>query len=351
MSSVWKHKDGKTVRRDQITGPFTWYSIEMLESPAYCTLSLSARRVIDRIRIEHARHGGKENGKLIVTFQDFENYGIHRNAIAPAIREAAALGFIRITQTGRGGNGEFRVPNRFALTHLETGTGRAEETAAPTNDWRRITTMEAALRIAEAARKAPARCGKKQKATPGKRTETTPGKRTETADLPPPETVPLESGTETVPLSISAGGTGPAPSEPQSGNGHAPAAAANGAGAKLKPKIPTEPKPAAPAPKPASNGHAVAAPADLNGGLWDSPEERAIIDALRSNAPVERWEEIEVAYPNAIDDETLDRWPLRDRLAAVACLLRAKLKREGVNEQQIEHTLRILNGKRRSIFH
>lgn len=116
-----------------------------------------------------------------------------------------------------------------------------------------------------------------------------------------------------------------------------------GAGAKSEP--------AATAPKPASNGHAAAAPANSSGGLWDTPEERVIIDALRNNAPVEHWEEIEVAYPNAIDDETLDHWPHRERLAAITCLLRARLKREGVSAQQIEHALRVLNGERRSVLH
>jgi hypothetical protein len=59
----------------------------MMESPAYRVLSLSARRVLDRIMIELAHHGGNDNGKLPVTYEHFEEYGIHRHAIAPAIRE------------------------------------------------------------------------------------------------------------------------------------------------------------------------------------------------------------------------------------------------------------------------
>jgi hypothetical protein len=42
--------------------------IEMLESPAYRALSLSAHRALSRIEIELAHHGGKDNGKLPVTF-------------------------------------------------------------------------------------------------------------------------------------------------------------------------------------------------------------------------------------------------------------------------------------------
>jgi hypothetical protein len=36
----------------------------MLESPAFCTLSLTARRILGRLEIEIAHHGGHGNGKL-----------------------------------------------------------------------------------------------------------------------------------------------------------------------------------------------------------------------------------------------------------------------------------------------
>lgn len=149
---VWQNKDGKTVRRNKISGQFAHQLIEMLKSPAWRVLSLSARRVFDRIQIEHAHHGGKENGRLPVTFRDFNEYGIHWNSIAPAIREVAALGFIRITQEGIASNKEFRIPNMFALTHLATN-----KEPKPTEDWRRIKTVKEAGTIAAAARKAPAR--------------------------------------------------------------------------------------------------------------------------------------------------------------------------------------------------
>jgi hypothetical protein len=79
-----------------------------MESPAFRVLSLSARRVLDRVEIEHAHHGGKDNGALPVTFDDFQRYGIHRHAVAPAIREVVALGFLEITQQGRAGNAAWR---------------------------------------------------------------------------------------------------------------------------------------------------------------------------------------------------------------------------------------------------
>ena len=83
--------------RNQIAGQFSARTIAMLENPAYCVLSLGAHRVLTRIEIEHARHGGNVNGRLPVTYSDFVNYGLDRHAVAPAIRELCALGFIQIT--------------------------------------------------------------------------------------------------------------------------------------------------------------------------------------------------------------------------------------------------------------
>jgi hypothetical protein len=135
-------------RRANVAGQFTWQLIEMLESPAHRVLSLSARRLLNRIEIEHAHHGGRDNGRLPVTFDDFERFGIDRHAIAPAVRETGALGFIQVTERGRAGNAEYRTPNKFRLTYLPTIS------AGPTDDWRKIKTIEEAKAIAVAARTA-----------------------------------------------------------------------------------------------------------------------------------------------------------------------------------------------------
>src|ERR1700730_13730069 len=100
-------------RRSRISGQYSARLIEMLESPAYRALSRSAHMVISRIEVELAHHGGNENGRLPVTTEDFIAYGMDRGSVAPAIREAEALGFIRVTERGRGGNAEYRKPNFF----------------------------------------------------------------------------------------------------------------------------------------------------------------------------------------------------------------------------------------------
>jgi hypothetical protein len=139
-------------KRNRIDGQFNARTIEMMESPAYRSLSLSAHRVLDRICIELAQHGGNDNGSLPVTYEHFTEYGLDRHSISPAIRELAALGFIEVTMRGRPGAGEQRWPNLFRLTWVN-----CKSTPEPTHEWRRIATMEEAGLLAMAARKAGAK--------------------------------------------------------------------------------------------------------------------------------------------------------------------------------------------------
>ena len=131
-----------------IAGQFSARTIAMLESPAYRALSRAAHQVLTRIEIEHAHHGGKDNGRLPVTSAQFVEYGIHRHAIAPAIRELVALGFIEITREGRAGNADWRRPTLFRLTY------RHSFDLKPTNEWRKITEADANA-LAKIARRTP----------------------------------------------------------------------------------------------------------------------------------------------------------------------------------------------------
>jgi hypothetical protein len=100
--------------------------------------------------IELAHHCGNDNGKLPVTYADFVAYGIDRDAIAPAIREAEALGFIRVAERGRGGNAEYRQPSKYFITYAHA---RQATSLAPTHDWRKIKTIEEAQAVAREARR------------------------------------------------------------------------------------------------------------------------------------------------------------------------------------------------------
>jgi hypothetical protein len=190
-------------RRTQIGGQFSARLIEMLASPAWRALSLSAHRVLDRVEMEHASHGGTSNGALPVTFDQFVEYGIHRHAVAPAIREVIALGFLEITRRGRAGNAEHRAPNLFRLTYRPIkglpGYG--------TNEWRKIEDSARAEAIAKDAR-API---KKTKLQCRKTPDFSDGNRHRKRKSPVPVSITTGHSTESITTSISRGGAEASP--------------------------------------------------------------------------------------------------------------------------------------------
>jgi hypothetical protein len=64
------------LRKNKIAGQFSARTIEMLESPAFQILTLSAHRALARLEIEHAHHGGNDNGKLPVTLISLWNLAL-----------------------------------------------------------------------------------------------------------------------------------------------------------------------------------------------------------------------------------------------------------------------------------
>jgi hypothetical protein len=190
-------------RRNSIGGQFAPRLIEMLRSPAYRALSRAGHQVLARVEIELADHGGMDNGKLPVTFDQFVDYGLHRHAIAPGIREVTALGFIEITEQGRAGNGAWRRPTKFRITY------RNADRAPPTHEWRRITEEEASM-IADgarrpgsnsAARRSPNQSksnGKKNRTPVTENATTSDGKRTTNLGSPVTETITTVPVTETI---------------------------------------------------------------------------------------------------------------------------------------------------------
>jgi hypothetical protein len=150
--SKWKNTpEGKTVKRNSISAPWGSRPLELMESPALRILSRAAHQALLRLEIELRHHGGHDNGKLPVTKQNFIEFGIHQDAVAPALRELEALGIIVITERGRGGNAEHRQPNKFLLNFMCGAVNTGNEI---TNAWKRIKTLEEAEQIASAARAA-----------------------------------------------------------------------------------------------------------------------------------------------------------------------------------------------------
>jgi hypothetical protein len=103
----------------------------LLESEAWRSLGINARRFLEFLMLEHLRHAGKENGSLLAPRRQLELYGIGTRHISRAIDEAERLGLVECER------GVGRRPNMYALTWLPMGDG-----SAPSNRWWGITTSE-----------------------------------------------------------------------------------------------------------------------------------------------------------------------------------------------------------------
>jgi hypothetical protein len=142
----FRRRIGEAKGKSEIGTQWISYPREMVESPALRVRSQALVLVMHRIEAEHMAHGAAENGKLIVTRRQFEEWGVHRDSISPAIREGEALGFFEVCRghAGVGGHGQ---AHRFKLTYVNCKHG-----LSPTHEWSRITTIEEAGRIAKEAR-------------------------------------------------------------------------------------------------------------------------------------------------------------------------------------------------------
>jgi hypothetical protein len=116
-------------------------SKEMLESSAYRELvrHRGAFVVTWRIALEHMCHAGKENGRLKVTYSDFQDWGgISPRQVVDGIAIAEHLGFIKQTKQGLASFEDRRYPNEYALTWQPV------KGELPTNEWRKVWSLDVA---------------------------------------------------------------------------------------------------------------------------------------------------------------------------------------------------------------
>jgi DNA-binding transcriptional ArsR family regulator len=98
-------------------------------------LSLTARRILDSLEIEHCRRGGRENGQLIATYTHLALVcNVTRRSIPNGLRELESAGLIKKARQGRRSYADLRVPSMYRLTYLSTfHDGKWTE---PTHDWK-----------------------------------------------------------------------------------------------------------------------------------------------------------------------------------------------------------------------
>lgn len=119
--------------------PWVPHTAELLKSVAWRTRSIHCARLIDRMEIEHMAHAGKENGYLLVTYNQLVEHGISRKFIRHAIEEAVERGLLVVVRQGAYRGGARSCPNLYCLTYLRSKfipPAGAPYYVEPTNDWR-----------------------------------------------------------------------------------------------------------------------------------------------------------------------------------------------------------------------
>lgn len=130
----------KPSKKPKINYSFIPINTEVLSSIPWGMLKLNDRKILDRLFIEHSAHGGNENGRLIVTYDNFVAHGVRKQSIAESICRLEGLGFIETTRQGRPAGGDMKVPSTYLITTLPYPDGNVF--LEPKNTWKQIKTVE-----------------------------------------------------------------------------------------------------------------------------------------------------------------------------------------------------------------
>lgn len=99
---------------------------DLLESDAWRSLTINSRRFLDFLMIQHMRHGGKANGRLIAPRRQLWDFGIGHRLVSAAIEDCERVGLI-FCRRGVG-----RAPNLYTLAWLPLANGDKP----PNGKWR-----------------------------------------------------------------------------------------------------------------------------------------------------------------------------------------------------------------------
>jgi hypothetical protein len=107
--------------------PFVWLTRELLQSEAWRSLGINARRFMDFLMLEHMAHGGKHNGRLKAPHRQLEVHGISARYVSNAIREAEEAGLVIACRGG------MRTATTYQLTWQWLHDG-----SPPSDDWKHV---------------------------------------------------------------------------------------------------------------------------------------------------------------------------------------------------------------------
>jgi hypothetical protein len=125
----------------------------LLKSAVWRGLGIYERRMLEALEIEHCRHGGKENGYLILTYDQAVQAGIERRYFLRTIETLKELKLIEVTHTGQYGSLAKTDPNLYRLTYLlhkHAAVSGAPTYFHATHDW-----IDVELAILNGQRKLP----------------------------------------------------------------------------------------------------------------------------------------------------------------------------------------------------
>ena len=125
--------------------PWVPHGLEMLQSPSWRHAPIPLRRVLERLEIEHMRHGGQLNGELRVAYKQFVDANVSRRVLPALLRVGEELGLIGVVRPTEP-TGDLRAPHLYRLTYLPA-IGCSE----PGDEWKRVT-EERAMQLVEAFR-------------------------------------------------------------------------------------------------------------------------------------------------------------------------------------------------------
>jgi hypothetical protein len=163
-ASTKQGKDGRSAdrrrKKNPVSGPrecgveeWGWQPAELIMSEAWRALGINARRIVDRVLIEHIGQGGMANGELCVAYGDFEQHGASPNHIAAGIAEAEAAGVLVALRRGK--HAGRNAPTFYRLTWMG-GWNKLREKIPPSNEWKSRTVADV-KRAREARKQATAR--------------------------------------------------------------------------------------------------------------------------------------------------------------------------------------------------
>ena len=124
--------------KKQTDDPFVMIRRSVRKSVAHRQLTRAEYQCLAVIETKLLDQGGKydETGGVPVEYEEFIAYGVPKNLVKPALNGLEALGLIRVTKPGRGGNANHRSAGHYCPTYLKA-RDHVNNEARPTDEWRK----------------------------------------------------------------------------------------------------------------------------------------------------------------------------------------------------------------------